>query len=207
MNDRFVGYSQVSHMTSEFDVTDYLVSGSNKLAVVVLKWCDGTYLEGQDKFRFSGIFREVYLLKRDCVHIQDIDVRTHLSNDFSEASATVSLCVNGNTDISYRIESPDGKTVAEGNALYVLCTAEPFSFNCSHFTAEQLTEAAHDFELTPREETVLYIDYSQNGIGSNSCGPELPESFKFTQKDFNFSFRLLPVCGNDINPYDEYGKQ
>lgn len=57
VNGEYVGYSQVSHATAEFDVTDQLVPGTNKLAVLVLKWCDGTYLEDQDKFRTSGIFR------------------------------------------------------------------------------------------------------------------------------------------------------
>lgn len=64
MNGAYVGYSQVSHSTSEFDVTDFLREGENTLAVLVLKWCDGSYLEDQDKFRMSGIFRDVYLLKR-----------------------------------------------------------------------------------------------------------------------------------------------
>lgn len=64
MNGRYVGYSQVPHATSEFDVTDMLQNGKNILAVLVLKWCDGTYLEDQDKFRMSGIFRDVYLLNR-----------------------------------------------------------------------------------------------------------------------------------------------
>ena len=55
VNNKFAAYSQVSHMTSEVDITDYLTEGKNTLAVVVLKWCDGSYLEDQDKFRFSGI--------------------------------------------------------------------------------------------------------------------------------------------------------
>ena len=71
LNGAFVGYSQVSHSTSEFDVTGRLVPGPNKLAVLVLKWCDGSYLEDQDKFRTSGIFRDVYLLKRPAAHIRD----------------------------------------------------------------------------------------------------------------------------------------
>lgn len=64
LNGIYVGYSQVSHATAEFDVTEKLTEGENRLAVLVLKWCDGTYLEDQDKFRMSGIFRDVYLLKR-----------------------------------------------------------------------------------------------------------------------------------------------
>lgn len=64
MNGTYVGYSQVSHASSEFDVTEWIQEGKNRLAVLVLKWCDGTYLEDQDKFRMSGIFRDVYILKR-----------------------------------------------------------------------------------------------------------------------------------------------
>ena len=57
-----VGYSQISHAVSEFDVTSFLKDGENIIAVLVLKWCDGSYLEDQDKFRMSGIFRDVYIL-------------------------------------------------------------------------------------------------------------------------------------------------
>ena len=64
LNGHYVGYSQISHATSEFDVTDRLVAGTNHLAVLALKWCAGTYLEDQDKFRTSGIFRDVYLVRR-----------------------------------------------------------------------------------------------------------------------------------------------
>ena len=60
----YVGYSQVSHMTSEFDITDLLRDGENSIAVLVMKWCDGSYLEDQDKFRMSGIFRDVDVYKR-----------------------------------------------------------------------------------------------------------------------------------------------
>ncbi len=64
VNGIFVGYSQVSHATSEFDITEMLREGKNTLAVLVLKYCDGSYLEDQDKFRMNGIFRDVYILLR-----------------------------------------------------------------------------------------------------------------------------------------------
>ncbi len=64
VNGKFAGYSQVSHHTSEFDITDMLTGGENVITAAVLKWCDGTYLEDQDKFRLSGIFRDVYVLSR-----------------------------------------------------------------------------------------------------------------------------------------------
>lgn len=87
MNGSYVGYNQVSHSTGEFDVTDYLRDGQNKLAVLVLKWCDGSYLEDQDKFRMSGIFRDVYLLKRPTQCIYDYFTTTSLG----ENEATVNV--------------------------------------------------------------------------------------------------------------------
>ena len=71
VNGVYTGYSQVSHATSEFDVTDVIEEGENTIAVLVLKWCDGSYLEDQDKFRMSGIFRDVYLLKRPEKAVQE----------------------------------------------------------------------------------------------------------------------------------------
>lgn len=78
LNGTFVGYSQVSHAISEFDVTAQIHPGNNTLAVLVLKWCDGSYLEDQDKFRTSGIFRDVYLLKRPQEGVRDYFVTPDL---------------------------------------------------------------------------------------------------------------------------------
>ncbi len=91
LNGHYVGYSQVSHATSEFDVTPYIKEGENRLAVLVLKWCDGSYLEDQDKFRMSGIFRDVYLLKRPEAFVYDYFVRTELDEDQKQARVTVDL--------------------------------------------------------------------------------------------------------------------
>jgi beta-galactosidase len=74
INDEYVGYSQGSHLQSEFNIAKYLKAGTNKLTVKVLKWCSGSYLEDQDFFRLSGIFRDVYLLSRDKDSARDIEV-------------------------------------------------------------------------------------------------------------------------------------
>ena len=66
----------------------------------------------------------------------------------------------------------------------------PFSFNASRYTQEELTAKAHNYELVPSEYTVLCIDYKQDGIGSNSCGPEPEEQYRFTENEFDFSFGL-----------------
>lgn len=80
INGHYAGYSQVSHATSEFDVTEYIKEGKNVLAVLVLKWCDGSYLEDQDKFRMTGIFRDVYLLKRPESVLYDYFITTNIEN-------------------------------------------------------------------------------------------------------------------------------
>ena len=95
LNGRYVGYSQVSHCTSEFDVTEYLKDGPNKLAVLVLKWCDGSYLEDQDKFRMSGIFRDVYLLKRPVQHVADYTITTALKDGGADVQIKVKPTLAG----------------------------------------------------------------------------------------------------------------
>lgn len=86
LNGKYAGYSQSSHGVSEFDVTDKIAEGKNRLAVLVLKWCDGSYLEDQDKFRMSGIFRDVYLLKRPRQTVRDYFVRTALEKEGAKLS-------------------------------------------------------------------------------------------------------------------------
>ncbi|MCM1330549.1 MAG: DUF4981 domain-containing protein [Ruminococcus sp.] len=85
VNGEFAGYSQVSHCTSEFDITPYLQQGENTITAAVLKWCDGTYLEDQDKIRLSGIFRDVYVLSRPIKRLENYIIKTVLSDDFSLA--------------------------------------------------------------------------------------------------------------------------
>ena len=112
VNRQFVGYSQVSHSTSEFDVTDFLTQGTNHLHVVVLKWCDGSYLEDQDKFRMSGIFRDVYLLEREQNYLQDFFVRYELSEDLSEATLSLDLqFIAENRPLKVELISPENVSV------------------------------------------------------------------------------------------------
>ncbi len=81
INGAFKGYSQISHATSEFDITELALNGENTIDVLVLKWCISTYLECQDKFRFSGIFRNVYMLIRPEEHITDYKIETKISGN------------------------------------------------------------------------------------------------------------------------------
>lgn len=90
VNGNFVGYSQVSHSISEFNITSFIKEGENLLAVLVLKWCDGTYLEDQDKFRMSGIFRDVSLLVRPQNHVRDLRIQSSLDETLMEGGIRIS---------------------------------------------------------------------------------------------------------------------
>jgi len=118
VNGKKVGYSQNSMTPAEFDVTKYLREGKNKLAVEVYRWCDGSYLEDQDMWRLSGIYRPVQLWVRPLVHISDYQVTAEPNADYSKASvkATVSLCNVGKqtTKGLQVVMKIDGREIADG---------------------------------------------------------------------------------------------
>ena len=113
VNGEFAGYSQVSHSTSEFDVTPLLHEGSNRITAAVLKWCDGTYLEDQDKIRLSGIFRDVYMLSRPEKRLENYTIRTELSDDMTRAKLFFTPQGAG---VSAVLTDPDGRNCAEFTA-------------------------------------------------------------------------------------------
>lgn len=112
INGEFVGYSQVSHCTSEFDISSYLKEGENRITVVVVKWCDGSYLEDQDYFRLSGIFREVYILSRSKSRLEDVFIRQSINEDFSAATLKIECEIKGDAPVLYGLASPKGDVIA-----------------------------------------------------------------------------------------------
>ena len=116
INSQFKGYSQISHATSEFDVTDLVKNGENTIDVHVLKWCVSSYLEDQDKFRFSGIYRNVYLLTRPENHITDYKIETKLSGD----DAILSFANESKIDVNLTFEG-ENKTVSAGEKVEFVC--------------------------------------------------------------------------------------
>lgn len=112
LNGEYVGYSQVSHALSEFDVTECIREGENRLAVLVLKWCDGSYLEDQDKFRMSGIFRDVYLMKRPEQCIYDYFIHTKIEMDKASVSIRTTY-LDETIPVKAAVYDAEGKTVAD----------------------------------------------------------------------------------------------
>jgi len=115
INNQFVGYSQVSHMTSEFHITRYLIHGQNKITVIVLKWCDGTYLECQDKWRLSGIFRDVYILLRPAKKVKDYRIVT--GYDPKSKRGSIKLCVNSDVPVTASLFDGKDHLLAELSAF------------------------------------------------------------------------------------------
>jgi len=107
-NGKYVGYSEDSYTPSEFEITDCINMGKNKLAVEVYKYCSGSWLEDQDFWRLSGIIREVYLYTIPCVHVQDMYIKTDLSDDYKDAVLNVEL----------KLENPLQRTVTARLKLY-----------------------------------------------------------------------------------------
>ena len=112
-NGRWVGYGQDSRLPSEFDLSDYLLHGENRLAVMVLRWSDGSYLEDQDMWRMSGIFRDVSLLHKPTAHIRDLRINTRFNDDFSRAvlEADVRIAGNASEDLRLTLQLWEGETL------------------------------------------------------------------------------------------------
>lgn len=112
-NGRWVGYGQDSRLPSEFDLSDYLLPGENRLAVMVLRWSDGSYLEDQDMWRMSGIFRDVSLLHKPTTQIRDLRINTRFNDDFSRATLETEVRVadNESEDLRVTLQLWDGETL------------------------------------------------------------------------------------------------
>ena len=152
INGSYIGYSQVSHMTSEFDVTDVLQDGTNTVAVLVMKWCDGSYLEDQDKFRMSGIFRDVYILKRPKQAIRDYHIKTRIEDMLAKVEIEMKFYFPLNVKIS--IEDRNGAVVALGSiaeeGTAVLEIASPELWN---------TENPYLYKLILETENEVIVDH------------------------------------------------
>ncbi len=102
-NGHWIGYAQDSRLPSEFDLSHVLQAGENRLAVMVLRWSDGTWLEDQDMWRMSGIFRDVSLLHKPSTHLNDVRITTLLNEDFTRATLETRVIVGGVFDINTQI--------------------------------------------------------------------------------------------------------
>ena len=185
VNGAYAGYSQVPHATSEFDVTDLLNEGENTLAVLVLKWCDGSYLEDQDKFRMSGIFRDVYLLKRPEKTIRDYYITTDVEKD----SVVVKLDMHFSEPVETKVTIEDkyGAVVARGeaaeNGVLELTVLNPVLWNAENPYLYQVILTMSDEVIVDRigfrtieiKDKVVYFNGEKikfRGVNRHDSDPE-----------------------------------
>ena len=128
VNGKYVGYSEDSKVAAEFNITKYLKKGQNLIAMQIMRWCDGSYLEDQDFWRFTGIAREVYLYATPKVHVEDFFVNADLKNDYQEGvlSGEIKIAQAKGKTVVMQLIDPQGKQV-ELNTTTMLNNG-PFTF-------------------------------------------------------------------------------
>ena len=168
INETFAGFDQVSHSTSEFEITDLLREGENTVAVLVLKWCLGTYFEDQDKLRMSGIFRDVYLLFRPRAHIRDFFVKTDVAENLASAAVTCELSCEGEVAVAAALYAPDGTLLdkTDAGAEIRFAVSEPQLWNAEEPVQYTLTLSCEDEIITQKvglcrreiRDSVIYLN-------------------------------------------------
>lgn len=169
INGEFTGYSQVSHATSEFNITGKVHDGENVICVLVLKWCDGSYLEDQDKLRMSGIFRDVYILRRPEKHVRDFTVKTELDASCRNAVISIECDCVGEVEAEFALYGPDKKQIdyqkgENGKAVFevenaALWTAEtPNLYNIVIWTREESIKQAVGVRKIEVKDGVILIN-------------------------------------------------
>ncbi len=207
LNGQMVGYSQNSMSPAEFDVTPFIRKGSNKLAVEVYRWCDGSYLEDQDMWRLSGIFREVQLWVRPLIHIADYRVTAVPNRDFSQANVTadIALCNTGGQKakkltvalkINGKTIEKTLKTLAAGDTTHVMLTHLIDHPRLWSAEKPNLYDFSLELKTSPKkgspEEVVEHFDYHL-GVKRVEC---MGEVFKINGKNV----KLRGVNRHDHHP-------
>ena len=165
INGQEVGYSQGAHLPSEFDITDYLEEEINTVAVKVLKWSDGSYLEDQDFYRLSGIFRDVYLLARSESHVRDVFVRKSLDQAYTSGKISVEADFVGLPAASAALYAPDGsfiekKELQGGRADFAISQAITWTAETPRlYTVVVECEG----EYIPFETGLIQVETAKNG--------------------------------------------
>lgn len=233
INGDFVGYSQGSRIPAEFDISPFVKKGKNRMSVLVLKWCDGSYIEDQDLWRFTGIFRDVYLLARDNSHIRDVFVKQELSEDFKTAILKCEIDSTLTTEISAILKDMSGNAIAQGklsistdNILElqindpILWNAEaPYLYSLYLYAGEEVLQFNTGFRKIETKAGVFMVNdkaIKLKGVNRHDSHPELGQTIPLKHmikdlmlmKSHNVNTIRTSHYPNDprfLNLCDEYG--
>lgn len=193
VNGHFVGYSQGSRMPAEFELSEKLRAGKNTIAVMVLKWCDGSYLEDQDIWRYSGIFRDVYLLARDHHHIRDVDNQQLFADDYSAVTLRSEIETTGQVSVRAELQDAEGRVVGSQNVTIdakgivelqvespVLWNAErPYLYQLLLYAGEEVLRFRVGFRKIEIVDGVFQINgqaVKLKGVNRHDSHPELGQT-------------------------------
>lgn len=188
------GYSQISHSTSEFDITDLLFNGDNTIDVVVLKWSASTYLECQDKFRFSGIFRSVYILKRPKKHITDYFIKVNIINNkgiltfINDSNVEIDLKISNK---SYNIK-PKSTNKIEINNVKLWSEEKPYLYKLVLISNDEKIIENIGFRVVKIENSVFMINNTPiklKGVNRHEFSPKT--ACAITLKDMYNDIKLM----------------
>lgn len=188
VNGEFAGYSQVSHSTSEFEITELIKEGENLLAVLVLKWCDGTYLEDQDKLRMSGIFRDVYLLSRPENHIRDFRIESCPDETLTKGSIHISWDFKGEVQpVTVKVYDRGKNILAQGYTKTgcemtlviknpkLWSPESPYLYSIEMTAGQETIEEETGFRRIEIRDAVVYINHVPvkiKGVNRHDSQPE-----------------------------------
>lgn len=188
LNDHFIGYSQISHSNHEFNLTPHLKEGENQLSVLVVQWGDMTYFEDQDKFRYSGIFRDTYLLKRSKNRINDFTILTDVTKDLSVAE--LSVTINDSQQVEqyhYELLDQSGKCIGAGEQLasqslvikieqpHLWNAEQPYLYTLLLVTEQETIRQKVGIRTISRDETYIYVNHQPIfliGVNHHDTHPE-----------------------------------
>lgn len=187
VNGKYVGYSQSSNTDAEFDITGFVETGDNQLSVRVYRWCDGSYLEGQDMWHLSGIHRDVYLVAMPKVFVADHYITSSLSSDATSGSMTVKMKVDNRDNVSatktlqVSLLDRDGKQIGSGTQTYTGTSTDEKTITLSGLSSLHPWSAEDPYLYT-----VVVTQKDENST----------EEMAFSTK---YGFRNITKSGNLIN--------
>lgn len=192
VNGRYVGYSEDSKLAAEFDLTPFLHPGrENLIAFQVFRWCDGSYLEDQDYFRYHGVARDCYLYTRDKNRIEDIRVLPNLDNKYEDGSLNVSMSVKGSISVRLELFDPKGKKINETLLKGKKTLSASFDVDSPEkWTAE-----------TPSLYTLVATTYDRNGVPAEVI-PVKTGFRKIEIKDSQLLVNGRPILIKGINRHE-----
>ena len=209
VNGKYVGYSQSSNTDAEFDITDFVETGDNQLSVRVYRWCDGSYLEGQDMWHLSGIHRDVYLVATPKVFVSDHYITSSLNSDATSGSMSVKLTVDNrdNTSATKTLQVSlldcEDNQIATGKETYTGTSTVDKTITLSSLNSLHLWSAEDPYLYT-----VVVSQKDENGA------EEMAFSTKYGFRNITKSGNLIYINGkrvyfkgvNTQDTHSEYGR-